>query len=162
MKNNTGLIVLAVIVVLGLIIFFVSKNKNESAENNGTQTSQVGDDTNMEAGEDLSAGSVNATATNVSPMSYAAALAKYGTARIQFNSTCQATPNNVTYKDGQSIMLDNRSATARTLHIGSMGNVSIKAWGFKIIKLSAGGIYPNVVMVDCGVSQNVATITIQK
>ena len=91
--------------------------------------------------------------------SYGQALLKYGSTRIQFNTTCQATPNNVTYKNSTNIMIDNRSAVAHTVKVNSV--YTIPAYGFKIIKLSSA-ILPVQFLVDCDNSQNVATILLQK
>ena len=108
--------------------------------------------------EDTSAGSVNVGAP-VASISYAQALVKYKDARIQLDENCQASPNSVTYKNGTNIMIDNRSSVIRTIKVGSDFNV--KAWGFKIVKLSSKTL-PITWLVDCGASQNVATILIQK
>ncbi len=93
------------------------------------------------------------------PMSYAQALAKYKDARIQLDEKCQANPSYATYKNGTSVMIDNRSTSARTVKVGA--TYIIKAYGFKIVNLSSS-ILPVRWLVDCGKSQNVATIFIQK
>src|SRR5437773_1621693 len=49
-------------------------------------------------------------------LNYTDAVKKYGDYRIQFDSTCQAHPNNVTYKSGTKVMFDNRSSTAHTIN----------------------------------------------
>lgn len=93
------------------------------------------------------------------PISYGDALIRYKDARIQLDSKCQATPNNITYKNGTNIMIDNRAEVARKVKVGS--TYSIEAYGFKIIKLSSS-VLPVTWFVDCGASQNVATILIQR
>lgn len=93
------------------------------------------------------------------PLSYADALVKYKNARIQLDENCQASPNDPTFKNGTSIMIDNRAPVTRTVKIGSV--YTIKAYGFKIIKLSANTV-PMKFLVDCDKSQNVAAILIQK
>ena len=108
--------------------------------------------------EDTSTGSVNAGISTPS-ISYANALIKYKDARIQLNAACQATPNNMTFKNGTSIMIDNRASVALTVKAGSV--FTIKAYGFKIVKLSSATL-PATWLVDCGTSQNVATLLIQK
>ena len=92
-------------------------------------------------------------------MSYADALAKYKDARIQFDAECRAVPNNVTYKDGTEIMLDNRGASARTFTLGS--TFTIGAYDFKIVKVTSN-VLPYTYLVDCGDKQNVATILVQR
>ena len=92
-------------------------------------------------------------------LSYQNALAKYKDVRIQLNANCQADPTQMTFKNGTEIMMDNRSPKDRTVKVGSIYN--IKAWGFKIVKLSSATL-PATWLVDCDKSQNVATILIQK
>lgn len=113
---------------------------------------------NTEGSEDTTTGSVN-TGASVPSLSYANALIQYKDRRIQLDLSCQASPNNVTYKDGTSIMLDNRSPSTRTVKLGS--TYSIKPWGFKIVKLDSATV-PATWYMDCDGSQNVATVLIQK
>ncbi|MFA5841279.1 MAG: hypothetical protein WC847_03360 [Candidatus Paceibacterota bacterium] len=108
--------------------------------------------------EDTTPGSVNATSPAAS-ISYANALVKYKDARLQLDKTCQGEPKNMTFKNGASLMIDNRAPVARTVKVGSV--FSIKAYGFKIIKLSSSTL-PATWYVDCDKSQNVSTILIQK
>jgi hypothetical protein len=96
---------------------------------------------------------------SASTISYEDALVQYRDYRIQLNKDCQAIPNNVTYKNGTSIMIDNRSSVERDVRVGS--NYTIPAWGFKIINLTSSTL-PATWLVDCGAQQNVATILIQK
>ncbi|MFN4181570.1 MAG: hypothetical protein ACK4FA_02660 [Candidatus Paceibacteria bacterium] len=102
-----------------------------------------------------------ATKETVAPakMSYADALAKYKDARIQLDAECRAVPNNVTYKDGTEIMLDNRAGVSRTVTLGS--TFTIGAYDFKIVKISSN-VLPYTYLVDCGDKQNVATILVQR
>jgi len=66
----------------------------------------------------------------------------------------------VTYKAGTQVMFDNRSAVARAINFN--GHIyNIAADGFAIITMTAAK-YPATVLVDCGKSQNVATVLIQK
>lgn len=158
-KNNTLWIVIAVIIILA-IGWWAMKPKVAIV----TDDTAIGahDPQTTEPTEDLSAGS-ETTVTGTAPvsMSYAAALIKYKDARIQLNTgtLCDATPNNVTYKNGTSIMIDNRAPVARTIKIGA--EYSVKPYGFKIIKLTSSTL-PMKYLVDCGKQQNVATILLQK
>ena len=141
----------AVVVIL-LIIFFSTRGtelvvKDESGNPLDIPT------------EDISAGSVNNVVKKVPSISYADALVKYKDARIQIDALCQAFPNNVTYKNGTSIMIDNRSAINHTLKIGS--TYTVDAYKFKIIKLTSNNL-PETLLVDCDQYQNVATILVQK
>lgn len=164
-NNNRGFWwAFGILAVILIVVIAVSMNKRAAVvdTDNAADTSMTDDQNVLEATEDVTAGSVNAGASTPVPvLSYQAALTKYATARIQLNASCQATPNNPTYKNGANIMLDNRSAQPRVIHLGSLGNVSIKAWGFKIVNLSSS-LLPNAMAMDCGTQQNVAIITIQK
>lgn len=94
--------------------------------------------------------------------SYENALALYtGNNRIQLSGTalCQASPTNVTYKNGTSIMIDNRSAQTRTIKLGT--TFTIPGYGFKIIKLSSTTL-PTTLIMDCGTQQNIAKVLLQK
>src|SRR3989344_6282499 len=86
---------------------------------------------------------------------YTQALAEYKDARVQLSSKCEAFPNNVTYKNGTSIMLDNRSAYNRAVILGTA--YKIGAYDFKIIKLSSP-VLPAMWLLDCDQSQNVASV----
>ncbi len=92
-------------------------------------------------------------------LTYAEALKKYSTTRIQFDPTCQAHPSAMVIKKGTSVMLDNRSPKARTVTLGSV-KYALAGYGFRIVVPTAKTL-PATVLVDCGTSQNVATITIQ-
>ncbi len=102
----------------------------------------------------------NKTSTASEPkLTYQAALVKYATTRIQFDTECRATPNQNTFKVGTELMLDNRAPVSRKIKAGSV--YTIPAYGFKIVKLT-GTTLPSTWLIDCGASQNVATILIQK
>jgi len=105
------------------------------------------------------AGGTSATGSSPAQLSYAQALVKFKDARLQLNDSCQASPNNMTFKNNSLLMIDNRAAVARTVKVGS--TFSVKGYGFEIVKLTSATL-PATWYVDCGTSQNVATIYIQK
>lgn len=149
-----------VLVVVAIIIFVVMQNKDNDDllenENNIVQEEVVVEDENK-VGELDTTGDDVATSPAAS-LSYEQALVKYKNARLQLDKTCQASPDRMTFKTGTSIMLDNRAPVSRTVKVGSTYN--IKAYGFKIITLSAS-TFPTNLLVDCDKSQNVATIIVQ-
>src|SRR5258708_267492 len=151
-KNLWASVIIVVVLVAG--IAYWAMNRNSTSEQ-----SPLAAQTPVTSTEDTTAGSVNSSASPLATLSYQQALLKYKDARIQLDKTCQATPNNVTYKNGTNIMIDNRAPVARTVKVGS--TISIKGWGFKIVKLSSSTL-PATWLVDCDTSQNVATILIQK
>ena len=153
-KNNKVLYyVIAAVVIILVVVFLIMNKRIIPVANNIEQgTDQIVPE------EDTSEGRVNAT-TPAAILSYAQALLKYKDARIQIGESCQAFPNNVTFKNNTSIMIDNRTAVSHALKVGS--TFSIKGYGFKIVKLSSSTL-PATWLMDCDKFQNIATILIQK
>lgn len=150
LKNKAVWIVLGIIVV-ALIIFLAAQSGQGGPSDTAAQ----------EGTEDVSTGSVNAGSGGT--LSYQQALTRFADRRIQFFTAydaCQATPNDVTYKDNTGIMLDNRSAGTRTIKI--IDTYSVKAWGFKIVTLPDTYRASKTILVDCDRSQNVAQILVQE
>lgn len=156
-SNKTIWIILGVVIVILLVVFLVKPKAKDSMTDDANMN---GGDTALEATEDTSAGSVNANGGQAVSISYAKALETYKDRRIQFNDSCTATPNNVTYKDNTGLMLDNRSAKPLTIKIGT--TYSVKAYGFKIITLPDTYKQNKTLLVDCNGQQNVATILVQE
>lgn len=149
-KNNLRMwiwVIAAIIVVAAIIIFFVSANK-QTINPTTTEPESVQDISSQDTG----VGAV--------PISYANALVKYADRRIQLDTTCQARPNNVTYKDNTGIMIDNRSPKTRTVKVGT--TFTIKPYGFKIVVLPDVYLASKTLLVDCDGSQNVATVLVQE
>ena len=148
-----GVVVLAVAAVL--IFWLMGKPAiAPGVDDNLAQNNPV-----IDSVEDTTPGSINTGASKTATISYANALIKYKDARLQLDKACQGSPNAMTFKNGASLMIDNRAPVARVVKVGSIFN--IKAYGFKIVKLSSSTL-PATWLVDCDKSQNVATVTIQK
>ena len=142
------------VAVIALMFWSVRKDKTGLIGN----LSQNADQAITIPTEDISAGSVH-VAKKTPTISYAEALIKYEKNRIQLDTLCRAFPNTATFKNDSSVMIDNRSPLPRVINIGS--KYSIKAYGFKIIKLSSETL-PVTWFLDCDGSENVATILLQK
>ncbi len=156
-KNKNTILVIVGLVVIALIVLMVVKNKqktNTAVPVVPDSVEQVDDTTTQPTTNKRST-----VKTPAASISYQQALVKYKDHRIQLGQDCQATPTNVTYKNGTSIMIDNRSSVARTVKVGS--SYTINAWSFKVINLTSSTL-PATWLVDCGAQQNVATILIQK
>ena len=95
-----------------------------------------------------------------SNLSYGEAIKVYAGTRIQFNAQCQASPNSITIKNGQSVMFDNRSGDARWFSLNGTGYY-IAGYGFRVLPLSSKTL-PVTYTVDCGSAQNVAKVIVQK
>lgn len=150
------LIIIVAIVVIG---WFVMSAVNKPA-GTGTGTSVVAT-TTAKATTAVKKTTVPIANQPVS-MSYQNALTLYkDNKRIQISgdSFCQVSPNNVMYKNGTSVMIDNRSSKTRTIKIGT--TYTIEAYGFRIVKLSSGTL-PATILMDCDKQQNVAKILLQK
>jgi hypothetical protein len=160
-NNKVWYWVIAIVAVALIVIFAVRAQKGADLAGDDMAN---GDDSALVATEDISEGSANLPATSgVAPvtMSYQTALSTYANRRLQFDKNCQATPNTVTYKSNTNIMLDNRSPESRTIRLGGLGNVTVKGYGFKIVNLTTATL-PVTLSIDCGASQNVATVLMQK
>jgi hypothetical protein len=160
-KNQTLWIVLGLVVVALIVVFAVTMgNKDKVPAENNTGENQ----TETTAGPASTLDTTDAAATTggtAVTIAYEDALIKYADRRLQFNDMCQATPNTVTYKDNSGIMLDNRSATTRSIKIGA-NTYAVKGYGFRIVTLPDTYRESSKYFVDCGVSQNVATILVQE
>ncbi|MFA5714282.1 MAG: hypothetical protein WC998_00895 [Candidatus Paceibacterota bacterium] len=152
-KNSQIWIWIIVILIIAAGIFFFFGNKQEA--NPITPITQ--ETTEPESVQDVNN---QDTIAKVVSLSYADALVQYADRRIQLDKTCQAHPNNVTYKDNTGIMIDNRSPETRTVKVGT--TFTIKPYGFKIIVLPDIYLKSKTILVDCDGSQNVATILIQE
>jgi hypothetical protein len=156
MEKNKNLwiwIVVILAAVIGLVFWMTNSSAPVSVSQNNAPVAPV------VPTEDISAGSVNAGAGVT--IAYADALVKYKNARIQLDDNCQADSQNqkMSVKNNTDIMIDNRSAMARTIHLGSV--FTVKAYGFKIVKISSAKL-PATWLLDCDGSQNVATVSIEK
>jgi cytoskeletal protein RodZ len=151
-------IVVVFIIVVGVVLW-ATKSSAPIVVQNTTPADNTA--LQVQSTEDLSTGSVDATSATspAATIAYSDALVKYAKARLQLDTTCQGSPDNMTFKNNALLMVDNRAPVARTVHIGSV--FPIKAYGFKIIKLSSAKL-PVTWKVDCDSSQNVSSILIEK
>jgi hypothetical protein len=148
-------------VVIILIIWFGSSMSGKSTTTEtATSTPQVATTTASKTTTVVKK-SVSLANQPVS-LSYQKALEIYkDNTRIQLSGDafCQANPNNVMYKNGTSIMIDNRSSQTRTIKIDT--TYSIPGYGFKIVKLYSATL-PKTFLMDCNSQQNIVKILLQK
>ena len=95
-----------------------------------------------------------------SGMSYTQLVQKYATARIQVKESCQVTPVMASFKSGTSVLLDNRSNSAKTVTI-SGASYSLAPYGYQVVTLSSPTL-PATLTVNCGSSVNVGTIRLSQ
>jgi hypothetical protein len=155
-----GLIVLLV-VVAAIVIWSMNTPAPVAVTDNGSTTNTATNSTTpapVDSTEDTTAGSTDIGAPAAS-LSYTQALITYKNARLQIEANCQASPDKMTFKNNALMMVDNRSAIPHTVKVGTA--FPIKAFGFKIVKLSSATL-PATWLVDCDKSQNVSSILIEK
>ncbi|MFA5997351.1 MAG: hypothetical protein WC791_02570 [Candidatus Paceibacterota bacterium] len=162
-KQNIRIGVAAIIIVGVVAAFFFGKPA-------------VAPESGIPAGEQVSTSSsalittpktttiknTNTSTGEAASLSYVQALALYPEKnRIQLTggTFCQASPTMATFKNGTSIMIDNRSSEVRTITLGTA--YTLPGYGFRIIKLSSATL-PASLLMDCNKQLNVATVTIQK
>jgi hypothetical protein len=81
---------------------------------------------------------------------------------FQFSKDCQVNPRvGSTFANNVDLMLDNRSAETRLIHLGFLGDVTIAPWDFKIVNFTSATL-PRAVVIDCDHYQNVSEIILQK
>lgn len=98
------------------------------------------------------------TATT-STKTYTELVKEYEGRRIQFDQYCQANPKNITYKNGTTIMLDNRSGDARTITLAGV-KYQLSGYGYALVTLSSQSL-PKEMLLSCGSAVNVGKILLQ-
>lgn len=94
-----------------------------------------------------------------SDLSYSQLVAQYGSNRVQFDNNCQAQPSTAVFKNGTSILLDNRANQTRT--IGVNGRIyTLAPYGYQVITLSTASV-PQTLKLSCNNLVNVGTIQLQ-
>lgn len=153
--NKTWWVVVVVVIVVGA--WWAYFGKAPSLSDPGLQN-QYGASPSPVVGSGVKPVAKKSTAP-VSAKSYSDAVKEYEGRRIQFDERCQVVPQNPTYKNGTSIMLDNRSAGARSVMVGGT-KYDLSAYGYRIITLSSSSL-PKELAVSCGSSGNVGKILLQ-
>jgi len=157
-NKNVWISILVVVVIIVFALFYFFRNREITPK---VVIAPI-DNVVVEPESTLDISDTDSTKIGAVSISYANALVKYADRRIQFNASCQVPILNtsVTYKDNTGIMLDNRSAVAHTIKIGT--NYTVKAYGFRIVVLPDTYLKAKTILVDCDKQQNVATILVQE
>ena len=130
------------------------QNSQVSVSPTASPTPQSGGFT---SGGSTSGGGTSFTQTQV--QTYSAVVSQYEGRRIQFDDQCQSQPTEVTYKNGTTLMFDNRSAMAKTIKINDQ-TYEFPAYGYKILTLNSVSL-PATLNVSCNNSVNVLKILLQ-
>jgi len=146
---------LAVIIVVVLVVWNLWEFKGQ--EERVMQTVTPTASPTPQSGGSTSGGGTSFTQTQV--QTYSAAVTQYEGKRIQFDERCQPSPADVTFKNGTSIMIDNRSAQAKTINVGAQ-SYNLPAYGYRILILSSSSL-PSELNLSCDNAVNVGRILLQ-
>lgn len=91
---------------------------------------------------------------------YSQLVKEYNERRIQFDVNCQAVPTETTFKNGTSVMFDNRSGDARAIKVGTT-TFTLAGYGYRIMTLTSGTL-PATLSLGCGSAVNVGKVTLQR
>ncbi len=155
MKNYVWII--AVIAIVGLYLLF-NKGGMPSSDTATLSISPAPTQSTVKApaGSKPKPAASNASAPQTA---YTDLVKQYGDRRLQFDAGCQVSPNTMTYRNGTSIMLDNRSDVAKTVKIGS-AQYNLGAKGYMIVLLNSTSL-PKDLAISCNNSPNVGKILLQ-
>lgn len=99
------------------------------------------------------------TPVATSDLSYSQLVTQYGSNRIQFNASCQASPSSVVFKNGTSILLDNRSNQTQVISLNG-ASYTLVPFGYRVVTLSSTSL-PKAIGVTCNEQVNTSTINLQ-
>ncbi|TSC90938.1 MAG: hypothetical protein G01um10142_188 [Parcubacteria group bacterium Gr01-1014_2] len=152
-------VVLAVIIVVALVVWnlWEFKGQEKAMQTPQATVSLLPQSGGSTLGGSTSGGGTSFTQTQI--QTYSVAVAQYEGRRIQFDERCQAEPVEVTYKNGTSIMIDNRSPQEKTIKVGDQ-SYNLPAYGYRILTLSSSTL-PNSLSLNCGNAVNVGRILLQ-
>jgi hypothetical protein len=92
-------------------------------------------------------------------LTYGEALRYYADRRMQFDPNCIASPNNMSLRNGVSVMFDNRAPSSTTIALDGIAYL-VRGYDFRILTLRSGKL-PHKIAVDCGSGKNNAQIILQ-
>ena len=162
-KGKLGWIIGVVVVVLVIIAAVMISTGNIDENVNGNEPTPTVETSPTPTADNTSTGVQVGASTGETPITYTEALVAYANRRVQFSqpqglTSCNATPQKVTFKGGTKFMLDNRMGKIATIRFSNGVQYSLPAYGFQIVSL----VTPKTYAIDCNSSQNVATVEIQK
>lgn len=158
--NKIWLTVVLVVVVVGTWWVYSNKtNLSDYVYMNQNQTNYSPSPVAGTATKPVGKKSTVPAFVPASTKSYSEFVKEYEGRRIQFDERCQVIPQNPTYKNGTSILLDNRSASVRTVMVGGM-KYDLVAYGYRVVTLSSPSL-PKELSLSCGSAGNVGVILLQ-
>ena len=149
-KMMVWTVVVILIIILGIWIYESNKNMQSSAPTSSTSLTAA-----------TPTPSPTPTPTSaVGSITYENAVTKYVGHRIQFNSSCQAIPTQITFRNPTTIMLDNRSAVTEKITLAGVTH-TIGAYNFAIVTINEAKL-PATLYANCNAEKNVLTVLMQK
>ena len=129
-----------------------------------TDTGTIGNATFSAASSTYGDASSTATSTTTTPpkassLTYTKAVNAYKDRRIQFDPACTMIPNQISFKNNTTVMLDNRSPSARSVYLDRV-EYPLSGFGFKLVTLKKSPL-PYTIVVDCGTGRNTGKIILQ-
>jgi len=152
MENAKGWWIAIAVIVVVIIVAMVAGNGE------GNPLASVSP--SVSGSESVSPSASPVASATAKPLTYGEALKKYASTRIQLDTICQATPNYMVVKTGTTIMLDNRSAEARVVALDT-AKYNLLKYGFRLVTLRPTKL-PYTFTIDCGASQNVGRILVER
>ena len=147
-----------VIVVAVVLVVWTFSNK-EGGINLEETPETVNEGSGPEAGAPVISGPGQGQFTQSQIQAYSTLVNQYGDRRVQFDEGCQVRPAEVTFKNGTSVMFDNRSPSARTIRIANQ-SYYFPPYGYRIMTLSSASV-PSTLIIGCDNAVEVGKILLQ-
>jgi len=147
-----------IIVVAVVLVVWTFSNKEGGINLVGTPE-VVSEGSGPEAGAPVISGPGQGSFTQSQIQAYSTLVNEYGDRRIQFDEGCQLRPAEVTFKNGTTIMFDNRSANARTIKVANQ-SYYFPPYGYRIMTLSSATV-PSTLIIGCDNAPDVGRILLQ-
>ena len=153
---NTKLWIIVVILIAAGAFFWLQNGSPSSTTKTTTPTHSSAPTAKPSATK----GAQVTTSPDATPsMTYTQLVQMYAGKTLQFSESCQVTPKSFVLKNNTAILLDNRSASAKTIVIEGR-SYSLGAYGYQVVTVSSSSL-PSTLHVNCDSSVNVGTINLQ-
>ncbi len=155
MKNKKMVWVVVVVVVIAAVWWIEGGNKSMVGQN------QYGmSPTPTPSATPKSNSVVKKSGSSItSPKTYNQLVNEYAGRIVQFDASCQIIPSAPTFKNGTTIMLDNRSDMVRIISIAGV-KYTLDKYGYKVITLTSPKL-PKQLSINCDNKVNVGSILLQ-
>lgn len=157
-KNTLLWVVIAVAVIL--VVWAFNSNVFKGVPGVPMESPQtMNEGSGPEANAPVISGPGQSSFTQTQIQNYSALVNQYGEKRVQFDERCQMRPTDVTFKNGTTLMFDNRSPSQRTIKVGNQ-SYYFQPYGYKILILSSAAL-PASLKISCDATPDVGSILLQ-